>query len=106
MSLPSQCYRPLHCRPDFAKLSPSKAMENNQLAFSIAEEHLGINSLIKPSEMDKPDKLGLFTYLSLFYELFVGREPAAVLPEKPSKAEKEKKKDKKTPKKKMSLLKR
>ena len=51
-------------------------MENNQLAFSVAEEHLGINPLLKPEEMNKPDKLALLSYLSLFYELFLDTEPA------------------------------
>lgn len=50
-------------------------MENNQLAFSLAEKHLAISSLIKPTEMTKPDKLAMFTYLSLFYELFEDAEP-------------------------------
>ena len=56
--------------PNFDELSPSNAVENNQLAFSIAEEQFGITSLLKPTEMENPDKLGLFTYLSLFYEFF------------------------------------
>lgn len=50
-------------------------MENNELAFSVAEKHLGISSLIKPTEMEKPDRLALVTYLSLFYELFQDRQP-------------------------------
>lgn len=55
-------------------------MDNNQLAFSLAEEHLAISSLIKPTEMKKPDKLALFTYLSLFYELFEDAEPVELTP--------------------------
>lgn len=55
-------------------------MENNQLAFSLAEKHLAISSLIKPTEMKKPDKLALFTYLSLFYELFEDAEPVELTP--------------------------
>ncbi len=60
----------------FSKLSPKESIENNQLAFSVAEEHLGVHKLLKPEEMARPDKLALFTYLSLFYELFVNAEPA------------------------------
>lgn len=51
-------------------------MENNELAFSIAEEHFGINPLLKAKEMKKPDKLTLLSYLSLFYELFLDADPA------------------------------
>ena len=58
-------------------------MENNQLAFSLAEKHLAISSLIKPTEMKKPDKLALFTYLSLFYELFEDAEPVEQTPPTP-----------------------
>ncbi len=60
----------------FSKLSPTEAIENNRLAFSVAEEHLGVNKLLKPEEMSRPDKLTLFTYLSLIYELFINAEPA------------------------------
>ena len=63
-------------RPDIKKLSPENSVENNQLAFSVAEKHLGISSLIKPAEMDQPDRLALVTYLSLFYELFQDSKPA------------------------------
>ena len=61
--------------PNFHELSPKNPVENNKLAFSIAAEQLGITNLIKPTEMKKPDKLALFTYLSLFYELFLNQEP-------------------------------
>ena len=54
-------------------------MENNSTAFTIAENHYGIQKLLKPSEMDKPDRLALFTYLSNFYAVFKELE----LPEKP-----------------------
>ena len=65
----------LTCSPDVKKLSPDDSMDNNRLAFSVAEEHLGIASLIKPTEMEKPDRLALVTYLSLFYELFQDSHP-------------------------------
>ena len=65
----------LDCSPSLKSLSPEKSVENNELAFSVAEKHLGISSLIKPTEMEKPDRLALVTYLSLFYELFQDSQP-------------------------------
>lgn len=64
-------------------------MENNQLAFSLAEKHLAISSLIKPTEMTKPDKLAMFTYLSLFYELFEDAEPVELSVSTPAEAHRE-----------------
>ena len=52
-------------------------MDNCQLAFSVAENHFGFQKILKPSEMLSPDTLALFTYLSLFYEFFQNKEPAA-----------------------------
>ena len=69
--------------PNFSELNPENSVENNQLAFSLAEKHLAISSLIKPTEMKKPDKLALFTYLSLFYELFEDAEPVEQTPPTP-----------------------
>ena len=62
--------------PNFKQLSPLNSISNNQLAFSVAEEHLGINPLLKAEEMARPDRLALLSYLSLFYELFLDAEPA------------------------------
>ena len=69
--------------PNFHQLNPEDSIGNNQLAFSLAEKHLAISSLIKPTEMKKPDKLALFTYLSLFYELFEDEEPVELDPPVP-----------------------
>lgn len=49
-------------------------MSNNKLAFSLLEKHFNIPQLIKPSEMNDPDRLTLFTYLSSVYETFVNLE--------------------------------
>ena len=52
-------------------------VENNELAFSVAEKNLGISRLLNPKEMKKPDKLALLSYLSQFYDLFLDVEPAS-----------------------------
>lgn len=68
------------CSPDLKQLSAKNFISNNELAFSLAEEHFGISRLLKPKEMRKPDKLTLLSYLSLFYELFLDMEPATPPP--------------------------
>lgn len=65
-----------HFRPDlieFESLSADKMLENNALAFRIAEEKLGIPALLDPEDMvdsDTPDKFSVATYLAQFYHLF------------------------------------
>ena len=56
-------------------------MANNILAFSLADEYYGVPQLLKASEMNQPDGLALFTYLSNFYEVFKNLQ----LPEQPKK---------------------
>jgi hypothetical protein len=64
-----------HFRPallDFAALSPENILVNNTLAFTIAEDELGIPSLLDPQDMvdsDIPDKFSIVTYVSQFYHL-------------------------------------
>ncbi|XP_010810844.2 F-actin-monooxygenase MICAL2 isoform X3 [Bos taurus] len=65
-------------RPDlinFDSLNEDHAVENNQLAFDVAEREFGIAPVITGKEMasaQEPDKLSMVMYLSKFYELFRG----------------------------------
>ncbi|XP_069410465.1 F-actin-monooxygenase MICAL2 isoform X6 [Ovis canadensis] len=65
-------------RPDlinFDSLNEDDAVENNQLAFDVAEREFGIPPVTTGKEMasaQEPDKLSMVMYLSKFYELFRG----------------------------------
>ncbi|XP_041445666.1 F-actin-monooxygenase MICAL2 isoform X7 [Xenopus laevis] len=60
---------------EFSSLKEEDVVENNQLAFDIAEREFGISPMTTGKEMaamEEPDKLSMVLYLSKFYELFRG----------------------------------
>ena len=55
-------------------------IENNQLAFEIAEQHLGIPPAMSAKDMasfEGPDKLSMVAYISRFYDVFKDEVPEA-----------------------------
>ncbi|XP_017582685.1 PREDICTED: protein-methionine sulfoxide oxidase MICAL1 isoform X1 [Corvus brachyrhynchos] len=65
-----------HFRPDLVDLDsvdPRNAIRTHQMMLDIAEQELGIQPVLSSAEMAtmaEPDRLGLITYLSQFYEVF------------------------------------
>lgn len=76
-----------HFRPDLIAnpdtLDKSKVLENNALAFGVAEDMLELPALLDPQDMadgDEPDKFSVVTYVSQFYHLFKDADDSRASP--------------------------
>jgi len=61
---------------DFNSLNKSDNKANIQLAFDIAEKHLGISPLLDVDDLDvdRPDERSVMTYISEFYHKFTSQD--------------------------------
>jgi Ca2+-binding EF-hand superfamily protein len=62
---------------DFDSLSKANARENLELAFSVAENSLGISRLLDPEDIintPKPDERSIMTYVSEYFHCFASQD--------------------------------
>lgn len=57
---------------DYCSLRPERPLHNLDLAFCVAEQELGIASLLDPEDVAalQPDERSIMTYVSLYYHHF------------------------------------
>ena len=63
---------------DYKSLREEDIVQNNQLAFDLAEREFGISPTMtgkEMSELESPDKLTMVAYISRFYDLFKDELP-------------------------------
>jgi len=63
---------------DYDSLDPDDVFGNNSLAFNVAEQQLGIPSLLDPEDMvecELLDRLSILTYLSQYFQVLTSHNP-------------------------------
>ncbi|KAM9217253.1 F-actin-monooxygenase MICAL1 [Leptosomus discolor] len=71
---------------DFDSVKPQDPIQTHQMMLDMAEQELGIQPVLSSTEMAtmaEPDRLGLITYLSQFYEAFKTSPGAEEVSKKP-----------------------
>ena len=66
---------------EFDSLDPDDVFGNNSLAFSTAEQHLGIPSLLDPHDMvecELLDRLSILTYLSQYHQVLTNQSNSVI----------------------------